>query len=92
MTDECLWEVLWRFVRVAFQARWANPAWELAALDLRTEEHQIRTKIEGIVDQQLGLLFSTPATPPGQNVVARNVFKRWWRKSRMKLRSMVDGS
>jgi hypothetical protein len=44
-----MWEVEWLFVDVSFEARWANPAWELLRLSPNSEEEHIRFRLNYIV-------------------------------------------
>ena len=51
-------EVEWTFVNVTFEARLANPAWGLLALNTDSEEQQICFKLNIIVREQMDLLLS----------------------------------
>ena len=73
LDDEGFWHINWLFVEVGFAPRWSNPMWAIACMDWQTEESQIRERLDGIVSQQLHLLFKEARS--GERIVTKR--KTW---------------
>ena len=77
LLESCLWKVQWLYVDVGFWLRWANPILEVVGIDFKSEEEQIRTKMDAIV-QQLKALFPSHEQPVTfLQPVAPIIRKRW---------------
>ena len=76
---------------VGFWLRWANPIWEVVSIDFRSEEEQIQTKLDAIVQQQLKALFPSHEQPvTSLQPVALSIRKRWWRKAKRNVQSAIS--
>ena len=90
LVESCLWKVQWLYVDVGFWPRWANPLWEVAGIDYKFEEEQIRTKLDAIIQQQLKSIFPSHEQPVTfLQPVAPNIRKRWWRKAKRGVQSAI---